>query len=279
MSENNLIKIFENKNIRVEWNADEERWYFSVVDIVAALTDNDYQGGRKYWSVLKVRLKEEGSELATNCSQLKMKAYDGKLRETDVMHTEQILRLVQSVPSPKAEPLKLWLAQVGNERIDETYDPELAINRALDTYKRKGYSDEWINQRLKSIDVRKEFTNELKRGGINQKKDFAILTDILTSVWSGYNIKEYKEFKGLKNESLRDNMNNMEIILNMLAEQSSTEIAKETNPKGMKEAKKTVIDGATVAKNAKKELEKKTGKKIVSSENANEIRKLNKGDE
>jgi len=181
-NEISLIKMFENKNIRVQWNAEEEKWYLSVVDIIGALTDNEYQRARKYWSVLKVRLKKEGSQLATNCSQLKMKSTDGKYYLTDVMHVEQILRLIQSVPSKKAEPLKLWLAKVGTERIDETHDPELAINRALDTYKRKGYSDEWINQRLKSIDVRKEFTDELKRSGINQNKDFAILTNILTEV-------------------------------------------------------------------------------------------------
>ena len=274
-NEYSLVKMFEDKNIRVQWNADEERWYFSVVDIVGALTDNDYLRARKYWSVLKVRLKKEGSQLATNCSQLKMKAYDGKMRDTDVMHTKQILRLIQSVPSKKAEPLKLWLAEVGAERIDETYDPEIAIHRALETYKRKGYSDEWINQRLKSIDVRKEFTDELKRSGINQNKDFAILTNILTAVWSGHSVKEYKQLKGLKKENLRDNMTNMEIILNMLAEQSSTEISKETNPKGMTETRKAVVDGATVAKNARKELETKTGKKIVSSENAKQIRNLN----
>ena len=198
MGESNSIKLFENKNVRVAWNDEQEKWYFSVVDIIAVLTDNDYQAGRKYWKTLKMRLNKEGSELVTNCYQLKMKAYDGKFRETDVMTTEQILRLIQSIPSKKVEPLKLWLAKVGKERIDETYDPEITINRALDTYRKKGYSDEWINQRLKTIDIRKEFTDELKQKGISESKDFAILTNILTQVWSGYTVKEYKNLKGLK---------------------------------------------------------------------------------
>ena len=196
MEQNNSIKLFEDKNIRVAWNEDEENWYFSVVDIVAVLTDNDYQAGRKYWKTLKMRLNQEGSELVTNCYQLKMKAHDGKLRDTDVMNTEQILRLVQSIPSKKAEPFKLWLAQVGKERIDEAYDPEITINRALDTYRKKGYSEEWINQRLKTIDVRKEITDELKRVCVSKNKDFAILTNMLTQVWSGYSVKEYKNLKG-----------------------------------------------------------------------------------
>ena len=226
MEENNSLKLFEDRNIRVAWNDTKEEWYFSVVDIVAVLTDNDYQAGRKYWKTLKMRLNQEGSELVTNCYQLKMVAYDGKLRDTDVMNTEQILRLIQSIPSKKAEPFKLWLANVGKDRIDESYDPEIAINRALDTYRKKGYSEEWINQRLKTIDIRKEFTDELKRVGINQNKDFAILTNMLTEVWSGYSVKEYKNLKGLKKENLRDNMTNMELVLNMLAETSSTEISK-----------------------------------------------------
>ena len=210
MEQNNSLKLFEDKNIRVAWNDEQEKWYFSVVDVVAILTENDYQAGRKYWKTLKMRLNKEGSELVTNCYQLKMKANDGKLRDTDVMNTEQVLRLIQSIPSKKAEPFKLWLAQVGRERIDETYDPEITINRALDTYRKKGYSEEWINQRLKTIDIRKEFTDELKRAGITQSKDFAILTNILTQVWSGYTVKEYKNLKGLKKENLRDNMTNME---------------------------------------------------------------------
>jgi len=276
MEQNNSIKLFEDKNIRVAWNEDEENWYFSVVDIVAVLTDNDYQAGRKYWKTLKMRLNQEGSELVTNCYQLKMKAHDGKLRDTDVMNTEQILRLVQSIPSKKAEPFKLWLAQVGKERIDEAYDPEITINRALDTYRKKGYSEEWINQRLKTIDVRKEFTDELKRVGVSKNKDFAILTNILTQVWSGYSVKEYKNLKGLKKENLRDNMTNMELVLNMLAETSSTEISKSTNEKGIKSAEKSVIKGGNIAKLAREQLEKEIGKEVISNKNAKEIRQLDK---
>ena len=203
-----------------------------------------------------------------------MKAYDGKFRETDVMTTEQILRLIQSIPSKKVEPLKLWLAQVGKERIDETYDPEITINRALDTYRKKGYSEEWINQRLKTIDIRKEFTDELKQKGISESKDFAILTNILTQVWSGYTVKEYKNLKGLKKENLRDNMTNMELVLNMLAETSSTEISKSTNKKGFNNAKQSVIKGGNIAKIAKEQLEKETGKKVISGRNAREMRNL-----
>ncbi len=276
MEQNNSIKLFEDKNIRVAWNEDKENWYFSVVDIVAVLTDNDYQAGRKYWKTLKMRLNQEGSELVTNCYQLKMKAHDGKLRDTDVMNTEQILRLVQSIPSKKAEPFKLWLAQVGKERIDETYDPEITINRALDAYRKKGYSEEWINQRLKTIDVRKEFTDELKRVGVSKNKDFAILTNMLTQVWSGYSVKEYKNLKGLKKENLRDNMTNMELVLNMLAETSSTEISKSTNERGIKGAEQSVIKGGNIAKLAREQLEKETGKKVISDKNANEIRQLDK---
>lgn len=278
MEQNNSLKIFEDKNIRVAWNDNEEKWYFSVVDVVSVLTDNDYQKSRNYWKWLKNKLKEEGSELVSNTNQLKMEAYDGKLRDTDVMNTEQILRLIQSIPSKKAEPFKLWLAQVGRERIDEVYDPEITINRALDTYRKKGYSEEWINQRLKTIDIRKEFTDELKQKGISDSKDFAILTNILTQVWSGYSVKEYKNLKGLKKENLRDNMTNMELVLNMLAETSSTEISKSKDRKGIEEAKDSVIKGGNIAKNAKEQLEKEIGKKIVSDKNAKEIRKLNSGE-
>ncbi|MDD3304367.1 MAG: Bro-N domain-containing protein [Clostridia bacterium] len=275
MGNENSIKLFEDKDVRVAWNEEEEKWYFSVIDIVSVLTDNDYQKARRYWSVLKVRLKEEGSQLPTNCSQLKFVASDGKLRETDVMNTEQILRLIQTIPSKKAEPFKLWLAQVGAERIDETYDPELTINRALEAYRKKGYSEEWINQRLKTIDIRKEFTDELKRTGINKSKDFAILTNVLTQVWSGYTVKEYKEIKGLKKENLRDNMTNLELVLNMLAETSSTEISKGVNPQGFDETKQTVIKGGNVAKIAKEQIEKESGKKILSSSNAQDKNMLN----
>lgn len=279
MEQNNELKLFEDKKIRAKWNDEQEKWYFSVVDIVAALTDNDYQGGRKYWKTLKMRLNKEGSELVTNCYQLKMQSSDGKYYNTDVMTTEQILRLIQSIPSKKVEPLKLWLAQVGKERIDEAYDPEIAINRALDIYRKKGYSEEWINQRLKTIDIRKEFTDELKEKGISASKDFAILTNILTQAWSGYSVKEYKNLKGLKKENLRDNMTNMELVLNMLAETSSTEISKSKNRKGFKEAEDSVKKGGNIAKIAKEQLEKETGKKVISDKNAKEIRKLNSGEE
>ena len=279
MGQDNELKIFEDKKIRAKWVDEEEKWYFSVVDIVAVLTENDYQAGRKYWKTLKMRLNQEGSELVTNCYQLKMQANDGKLRDTDVMTIEQILRLIQSIPSRKAEPLKLWLAQVGKERIDEAYDPEIAINRALDIYRKKGYSEEWINQRLKTIDIRKEFTDELKEKGIDSGKDFAILTNILTQAWSGYSVKEYKNLKGLKKENLRDNMTNMELVLNMLAEISSTEISKSKNGKGFDNAKDSVLKGGNIARIAKEQLEKETGKKVISDKNAKEIRKLNSGEE
>ena len=279
MSEQDKIQLFENQTIRTAWDAEQEEWYFSVVDVVAVLTDSEYQQARNYWKVLKSRLKKEGNESVTNCNQLKMKSLDGKYYNTDVANTEQILRLVQSIPSKKAEPFKLWLAQVGKERIDEAYDPEITINRALDTYRKKGYSEEWINQRLKTIDVRKEFTDELKRVGVSKNKDFAILTNMLTQVWSGYSVKEYKNLKGLKKENLRDNMTNMELVLNMLAETSATEISKSKKQKGFKEAENSVIEGGNVARVAKEQLERKIGKKVVSDKNAKEIRKLNSGEE
>ncbi len=279
MKESNELKLFEDKKIRAKWDDEQEKWYFSVVDIVSALIDNDYQSSRKYWKTLKMRLNKEGSELVTNCYQLKMESSDGKYYNTDVMDIKQILRLIQSVPSKKAEPFKLWLAQVGKERIDEAYDPEIAINRALDIYRKKGYSEEWINQRLKTIDIRKEFTDELKEKGIDSGKDFAILTNILTQAWSGYSVKEYKNLKGLKKENLRDNMTNMELVLNMLAETSSTEISKSKTTKGFKEAEDSVREGGNIARVAREQLERKTGKKIVSAKNAKEIRKLNSGEE
>ena len=280
MEENNELKLFEDKKIRAKWIDEEEKWYFSVVDVVAVLTDNDYQKARTYWRVLKLRLKEEeGNESVTNCNQLKMKSTDGKFYNTDVMNIEQVLRLIQSIPSKKAEPLKLWLAQVGKERIDEAYDPEIAINRALDIYRKKGYSEEWINQRLKTIDIRKEFTDELKEKGIDSGKDFAILTNILTQAWSGYSVKEYKNLKGLKKENLRDNMTNMELVLNMLAETSATEISKSKKQKGFKEAQNSVIEGGSVARVAKEQLERKIGRKVISDKNAKEIRNLNSGEE
>ena len=279
MGQDNELKLFEDKKIRVKWDEEEEKWYFSVVDVVAVLTENDYQKARTYWKVLKNRLLTEGNETVTNCNQLKMMAYDGKLRLTDVANIEQILRLIQSIPSKKAEPFKLWLAQVGKERIDEAYDPEIAINRALDIYRKKGYSEEWINQRLKTIDIRKEFTDELKEKGIESGRDFAILTNILTQAWSGYSVKEYKNLKGLKKENLRDNMTNMELVLNMLAETSSTEISKSKKEKGFKEAEDSVKEGGNIARIAREQLERKTGKKVVSDKNAKDIRKLNSGTE
>ena len=279
MGQDNELKLFEDKKIRVKWDEEEEKWYFSVVDVVAVLTENDYQKARTYWKVLKSRLLTEGNETVTNCNQLKMIAYDGKLRLTDVANIEQILRLIQSIPSKKAEPFKLWLAQVGKERIDEAYDPEIAINRALDIYRKKGYSEEWINQRLKTIDIRKEFTDELKEKGIESGRDFAILTNILTQAWSGYSVKEYKNLKGLKKENLRDNMTNMELVLNMLAETSSTEISKSKTQKGFKEAEDSVKEGGNIARIAREQLERKTGKKVVSDKNAKDIRKLNSGTE
>ena len=279
MGQENELKIFEDKKIRAKWDDEQEKWYFSVVDVIAVLTDNDYQKSRNYWKWLKNKLIQEGSELVSDTNQLKMKSVDGKYYNTDVMTTEQVLRLIQSIPSKRAEPFKLWLAQVGKERIDETYDPEIAINRALDTYRKKGYSEEWINQRLKTIDIRKEFTDELKEKGISASKDFAILTNILTQAWSGYSVKEYKNLKGLKKENLRDNMTNMELVLNMLAETSSTEISKSKNRKGFKEAEDSVKKGGNIAKIAKEQLEKETGKKVISDKNAKEIRKLNSGEE
>lgn len=278
MEQNNELKLFGDKKIRTKWNEEKEKWYFSVVDVISVLTDNDYQKSRNYWKWLKNKLNEEGSQLVSVTNQLKMRAYDGKLRNTDVMNTEQILRLIQSIPSKKAEPFKLWLAQVGKERIDETYDPEISINRALDTYRKKGYSEEWINQRLKTIDIRKEFTDELREKGIKDNKDFAMLTNILTQTWSGYSVKEYKNLKGLKKENLRDNMSNMEIVLNMLAETSSTEISKSKKEKGFKEAQESVIEGGNIARIAKEQLERKTGKKVISEKNTKEIRNLNSGD-
>ncbi len=279
MEQDSELKLFEDKKIRARWNDGQEKWYFSVVDVVAVLTDNDYQKSRNYWKWLKNKLIQEGSELVSKTNQLKMKSADGKFYNTDVMTTEQILRLIQSIPSKKAEPFKLWLAQVGKERIDEAYDPEIAINRALNIYRKKGYSEEWINQRLKTIDIRKEFTDELKEKGISEGKDFAILTNILTHAWSGYSIKEYKNLKGLKKENLRDNMTNLELVLNMLAETSSTEISKSKNHKGFKEAEDSVLKGGNIAKIAKEQLEKETGKKVVSDKNAKQIRSLNSGEE
>ena len=259
-----LEKEFDNSKIRTIWDKEQEKYYISVVDIIAVLTESE--NPRNYWKVLKHRLKQEGNESVTNCNQLKLKAADGKNYNTDVVDIEGMFRLIESIPSKKAEPIKLWLARLGKERIDEEYDPEITINRALEIYRRKGYSDDWINQRLKAIDARKEFTDELRHKGIEKSNDFASLTNLLTKVWSGFSVKEYKEYKGLTKENLRDNMTNMELVLNMLAEVSSTEISKSKNDKGYSSAESSVIKGSSIAKNAKEQIEQETGKKVVTSE-------------
>ena len=266
------IQLFENRQVRSHWDAEQEKWYFSIVDVVAILTDSP--NPRKYWSVLKTRLKKEGSELATNCSQLKMQSADGKHYNTDVADTEQLLRLIQSVPSPKAEPFKQWLAKVGSERLDQIQDPELSIQQALQDYRRLGYSEDWINQRLKSIEIRKELTDEWLRVGIEDNKDFAILTNILTKAWSGKTIKEYKAHKGLKKQNLRDNMTSTELILNMLAEASTKDISQANDPKDFEQSKTIAKQGGNVAKVAREELEKQIGKSVISSDNATTLRKL-----
>ena len=271
MNKDTAIKLFEEQKVRVEWNEAEEKWYFSIVDVVAILTDTPYQQARNYWKVLKHRLSQEGNESVTNCNQLKMRAADGKMYLTDVADTEQLLRLIQSVPSPKAEPFKMWLAKVGRERIDEIEDPEITINRALETYLKKGYSSAWINQRLKSIEIRKGLTDEWDRGGIQKGLEYAILTDELTKAWSGMTTKEYKKLKDLKKEKLRDNMTNLELVLNMLAEVSATEISKTQNPKGLSQNAKVARAGGEVAKKARKELEDKTGKKVITNKNAKQL--------
>jgi hypothetical protein len=266
------IKLFEEKKVRSLWSEDEEKWYFSIVDIIAILTDqNDFQKARKYWNKLKERLKAEGNETVTNSHQLKMIAEDGKMRLTDVADTEQLFRLVQSVPSPKAEPFKLWIAKVARERIDEIEDPEIGIDRLMETYLKKGYSKEWINQRLKSIEVRKELTDEWNERGIKKGQEYAILTDEITKAWSGLSVKEYKKHKELKKENLRDNMTNLELVLNMLAEATTTEISKEKKPKTFTENKDIANQGGTIAGNTRKEIEEKTGKKIVSELSAKKI--------
>ncbi len=263
---------FENKQVRSHWDAEEEKWYFSIVDVIAVLADSP--NPRKYWSVLKTRLKKEGSELATNCSQLKMQSADGKYYKTDVADTEQLLRLIQSVPSPKAEPFKQWLAKVGSQRLDQIQDPELSIQQALQDYRRLGYSDDWINQRLKSIEIRKELTDEWQRTGITDNKEFAVLTNILTKTWSGKTVKEYKEHKGLKKQNLRDNMTSTELILNMLAEASTKDISQANNPNTFNQSMTIAKQGGNVAKVAREELERQTGKSVISSDNAATLRRL-----
>ena len=269
MSVHTQIKIFEEKKVRTIWDAEKEEWYFSVVDVVAVLTESvDFLTARKYWNKLKQRLKEEGNELVTNCHQLKLPAADGKKRLTDVATTEQLFRLIQSIPSPKAEPFKLWMAQVAKERLDEMQDPEQGIQRALLEYRALGYSENWINQRLKSIEIRKDLTDEWKKHGLKEGIQFATLTDIIYKTWAGKTAKEYKEFKGLKKENLRDNMTNKELVLNMLAELSTKEISESSNPKNFSDHMQNAVDGATIAKNARIELEQKTGKSVVTPLNA-----------
>ncbi len=266
MRQKNKIKLFNDKRVRVHWDNEAEKWYFSIVDVVGILTES--VNPNNYWKVLKSRLKKEGSELVTNCNQLKMQSSDGKFYKTDVADTEQLLRLVQSIPSPKAEPFKIWLAKVGYERIEETEDPEKAFDRAMETYLRKGYSVAWINQRLKSIEVRKELTDEWKARGVKEGLEYAILTDEITKAWSGFTTKEYKNFKDLKKENLRDNMTNLELVLNMLAEATTTEISKKKKPETFIESKNIAKQGGRIAGNTRKEIEEKTGDSVVTNLNA-----------
>ena len=269
MTKQNAIKLFEEKKVRTVWDDEAEEWYFSVVDVIEVLTESE--NPRKYWSVLKTRLKKEGNQTATNCSQLKMDASDGRKRLTDVATTEQLFRLIQSIPSPKAEPFKLWIAQVAKERLDQMQDPELSIEQAMMDYKRLGYSDNWINQRLKSIEIRKDLTDEWKKRGLLEGIQFATLTDIIYKTWADKTAKEYKQFKGLKKENLRDNMTNKELVLNMLAELSTKEISEVNNPETFDEHTEVAKQGGTIARNARMELEAKTGQAVVSPVNAKKI--------
>ena len=262
MTQHNTIKLFEAKKVRTIWDDKEEKWYCSIVDVVAVLTDSP--NPRKYWSVLKTRLKKEGSELTTNCSQLKMKSADGKMYLTDVADTQQLLRLIQSIPSPKAEPFKQWMAHVASERLDQMQDPELSIEQAMMDYKRLGYSDNWINQRLKSIEIRKDLTDQWKLHNVEEGVQYATLTDIIYQQWTGKSAKEYKQFKGLKKENLRDNMTNEELVLNMLAELSTTSITKAKNPQTLGENMQCAADGGDVARVAREQLEQKTGREVVT---------------
>jgi BRO family, N-terminal domain len=273
MSEENKnmssIKLFEHKKIRSHWDTDAEKWFFSIVDVIEVLTDSPRP--RKYWNALKTKLQQEGSELSHKLGQLKMEAEDGKMRETDVADTEQLFRLIQSIPSPNAEPFKQWLAKTGYERIEESQDPEKTIDRAMENYTNLGYSKEWINQRLKSIEVRKELTDEWESRGVKKGQEFATLTDIITQAWSGKTVKQYKQHKNLKKENLRDNMTNLELVLNMLAEATTKEISTEKKPKNLAENKMIAKQGGTIAGNTRKAIEAKTGKKVVSSQNAKKL--------
>ena len=266
MTKKEAIKLFEERKVRTVWDDELEKWYFSIVDVIGVLTDS--VDSRKYWNKLKQRLKEEGNETVTNCHQLKMQAVDGKMRLTDVADTEQLLRLIQSIPSPKAEPFKLWMAQVASERLNQIQDPELSIEQALQDYKRLGYSDNWINQRLKSIEIRKDLTDEWKKRGLQEGVQFATLTDVIYQTWSDMTSKEYKQFKGLKKENLRDNMTNKELVLNMLAELSTKEISEISDPETFNDHIDIAQQGGEVARNARLELEAKTGKRVISPLNA-----------
>ncbi len=272
---NDKIQLFENQRIRTAWDEEKEEWYFSIVDVVAVLTDQpDQRHAAKYWSVLKTRLKKEGSELTTNCSQLKMRSADGKRYNTDVADTEQLLRIIQSIPSPKAEPFKLWLAQVGRDRIEETIDPELTIERALETYLKKGYTREWINQRLQAIQVRKELTDEWDVRGVQKGVEYAILTDEISRTWSGMSTRQYKNLKGLKKENLRDNMTTLELVLNMLAEATTTEISKQKAPATLSENIDVARAGGKVAGDARKAIETQTGVPVITSKNAAQLNEV-----
>ncbi len=274
MTKKEAIKIFEEKKVRTLWDDETEEWYFSIIDVIAVLTESD--NPRKYWSVLKTRLRKEGNETATNCSQLKMPSLDGKMRLTDVATTEQLFRLIQSIPSPKAEPFKLWIAQIAKERLDQMQDPELSIEQAMMDYKRLGYSDSWINQRLKSIEIRKDLTDEWKKHNLQEGIQFATLTDIIYKTWAGKTAKEYKQFKGLKKENLRDNMTNTELVLNMLAEAATTDLSKEKDPKEFQEHANIAHQGGKVAQVSREQLESQLGHSVVSPLNAKTTLGLNK---
>ena len=272
MNQYNAVKIFEEKKVRSVWDEEKETWYYSIVDVVAILTGSE--NPQVYWRVLKKRLIAEGNETVTNCNAFKMPAPDGKMRLTDIADTEQLFRIIQSIPSPKAEPFKQWLAQVGRERLEEIEDPELAISRALLTYRRKGHSEAWINQRLKSIEFRKALTEEWERSGVKEGVEYALLTDIISKTWSGMTTREYKNLKGLKKENLRDNMTNLELALNMLAEATTTEISKVRNPRGFQESKVVAQEGGSIVGNTRREIEAKTGKKVTTSKNAADLQAL-----
>ena len=268
MSNESIIQLFEGKKVRVVWDTEKEKYYFSIVDIIQVLTDSD--NPQTYWRVLKKRLRDEGNETVTNCNALKLPAADGKKRATDVVDLEQLMRLIQSIPSKKAEPVKKWLAEVGAQRIDQMIDPELTFQMAVEDYRRQGYSDRWINERMKSIKMRKELTDEWERSGVHEPTDFAVLTNILTKAWSGMTTGEYKQYKGLTKENLRDNMTNIELALNTLAEVATTEISRQRNPKGFQESQQTAQAGGKIAKNARKDLEKELGHSVISSEKASD---------